>query len=95
MHTIAETSHSEEKDQDRTAPVRDAAVGAVLYGTGSMTLYVLLFCYDSELCRLAEAVNGGDKTLFFVPLLIAFAFSLVHGAFTGHFWELVGLKARR
>ena len=30
-----------------------------------------------------------------LPLLTAFVFSLAHGAFTGYFWEVLGVKARQ
>jgi hypothetical protein len=30
-----------------------------------------------------------------VPVAMAFLFSLVHGAFTGHFWDVLGIKARK
>jgi len=29
-----------------------------------------------------------------MPVAIALAFSLVHGAFTGYFWEVIGIKPK-
>lgn len=43
---------------------------------------------------LAQSTRRGDKRLFFVPIGIALLFSFVHGAFTGRFWDVLGLKAR-
>jgi hypothetical protein len=65
---------------------------AVAYGVASIALYVLLFVYADETVELARRTREGDKILFLVPIVIAFAFSFVHGAFTGHFWAAIGLK---
>jgi len=35
----------------------------------------------------------GNWLLVFLPILIAFAISYVHGAFTSNFWDSVGLRA--
>lgn len=60
----------------------------------SVALYALLFWFDEELLELAQSTRRGDKRLFFVPIGIALLFSFVHGAFTGRFWDVLGLKAR-
>lgn len=70
-------------------------VSTVGYGVLSTVLYVLLFMYSEQLNALAEATRNGDKIYALVPLVIAIVFSLVHGAFTGYFWELLGLKAKK
>jgi hypothetical protein len=31
---------------------------------------------------------------FIVPVIIAFIFSLVYGAFVSHFWDMLGVKAK-
>ncbi|HPB76848.1 MAG TPA: hypothetical protein PLY96_16565, partial [Chromatiaceae bacterium] len=33
--------------------------------------------------------------LFLIPVVVAFVFSYFHGAFTGHFWETLGLRAAK
>lgn len=68
---------------------------AILYGIGSLVLYFLLFLFNDEIRQMAEATSRGDKTLFFVPIIVALVFSLVHGAFTGYFWEALGLTAKK
>jgi len=61
----------------------------------SAVLYLLLFLYSDRLTELAQLTRSGDKLLALVPLAIAMVFSLVHGAFTGHFWDLLGLRAKK
>lgn len=63
-------------------------------GAASLALYLLLFHYADLLSELATATRQGDKIYVLVPMVIAFLFSLVHGAFTGHFWDVIGLKAK-
>lgn len=58
------------------------AVVAVLYG--------LLFVYEKDVIRLCR--EGGWSFLF--PVSVAFVFSIFHGAFTGMFWDVLGVKAR-
>jgi hypothetical protein len=67
-------------------------VKAVVYGAASLALYALLFVYADETVELARRTREGEKIWFLVPIAIAFAFSLVHGAFTGSFWEAIGLR---
>ncbi len=87
------------KPADKPAPKRTmlstATRYAILYGGLSLGLYILLFAFNDEIRHMAEATSRGDKTLFFVPIIIALVFSLVHGAFTGYFWEALGLKAKK
>jgi hypothetical protein len=66
---------------------------AVTYGVVSIALYVLLFVYADETVDLARRTREGERWLFIVPIVIAFVFSLVHGAFTGYFWDAIGFKA--
>jgi hypothetical protein len=63
-------------------------------GTASISLYVLLKLFSPELVQLAQATHAGSKDLFFVPILLALVFSFVHGAFTSHFWDVLGVKAK-
>lgn len=73
---------------------RRGAGTALALGTASSTLYGGLYAYSAELVELAEMTRDGERAWFVVPIAIAFLFSLVHGAFTGHFWDLLGLKAK-
>lgn len=75
-------------------PLSPAIRSALLTGTASVGLYILLYFFSQDIRHLAEATIHGDKGLFYVPIVIALLFSLVHGAFTGHFWDALGLKAK-
>jgi hypothetical protein len=61
------------------------------FGLTSAALYAMLYLFEDKVMELAA---HGDW-YFIVPILIAFAFSYVHGAFTGHFWEILGIKAKK
>ena len=67
-------------------------VRAASWGVGSLALYVLLYLYSDETIELAGRTREGEKIWFLAPIVIAFVFSLVHGAFTGYFWDAIGLK---
>ena len=70
-------------------------------GVASTGLYVLLFVFADRLPEIAAATRNGETpygialALALVPILIALVFSFVHGAFTGRFWDLLGLRAKR
>jgi hypothetical protein len=72
-----------------------ALVLTLVLGAGSAVLYLLLFLYSDRLTELARLTREGDKLYALVPLAVAMVFSLVHGAFTGHFWDLLGLRAKK
>lgn len=73
-----------------------ALVLTLVLGVSSAGLYFLLFLFADELTRLASANRDGKHQLYaFIPLAVALVFSLVHGAFTGHFWDLLGFRARK
>jgi hypothetical protein len=77
-------------------PAASPVVGmALALGAGSMVLYALLYRYSADLVQLAELTHQGHKAFFFVPIAVALVFSLIHGAFTGHFWDALGLKPKR
>lgn len=49
-----------------------------------------------ELCTAQGGImTEGNGWFVLVPILIAFAMSYVHGAFTGLFWDVLGLKAKK
>lgn len=66
---------------------------AVAYGLASAALYYALFAHADQFTEWARRTRAGEKALFLVPIVVAFVFSWVHGAFTGHFWEALGLRA--
>jgi hypothetical protein len=71
---------------------RESLAKAIAYGVASVALYLLLFIYADETVEMARRTREGERWLFLVPIAIAFAFSYVHGAFTGHFWDALGMK---
>ena len=62
----------------------------LLFGAISAFLYLALYALNEEI--LARSKAGGWN--FVIPIVIAFVFSLVHGNFTGQFWDLFGIKAK-
>lgn len=79
-----------------TKPPRARALSATLsLGAASLVLYLLLFHFADRLTEIARLARNGQAFYALVPLAIAMAFSFVHGAFTGHFWDLLGLRAKK
>jgi hypothetical protein len=72
-----------------------ALVITLVLGAASASLYVLLFFFSDRLTELARLTREGDKLYALVPLAVAMVFSFIHGAFTGHFWDLLGLRAKK
>ena len=64
----------------------------IVSGAASALCYTLLFAYQNEVMAAFTRTDGWYPVL---PLLTAFVFSLAHGAFTGYFWEVLGVKARQ
>ena len=64
-----------------------------LIATGTVTamLYALLFAFEKDVMASFTRTDGLYPLL---PVVAAFAFSLSHGAFTGYFWDALGVKAR-
>lgn len=79
----------------RMLMLRPRAWSAIGLGLLSLALYFALYLFNDDIRHIAEATNRGDKSLFLLPIAIAFVFSVVHGMFTDRFWEAVGLKAKR
>jgi hypothetical protein len=60
-------------------------------GAASGLCYFLLFANEKEVMAAFTRTDGWYPAL---PVLTAFVFSLVHGAFTGYFWDVMGVVAR-
>lgn len=69
---------------------RRVLLRTLIYGSGSVLLYLLLYLFHKPILEASQ--QGG--WYFVVPIGIAFIFSVVHGNFTGHFWDLFGIKAK-
>jgi hypothetical protein len=61
-----------------------------LFGAVTALLYVSLFAFEEQVMGLTKQ---GHWT-FIVPIAIAFLISYFHGAFTGGFWDVLGIKAK-
>lgn len=72
-----------------------ALAATLLLGAVSAGLYFLLFLYSDRLVELAAATRQGEQRYALIPIVIALVFSFIHGAFTGRFWELLGLRAKK
>ncbi len=64
---------------------------ATVYGTVSLALYFLLYFFEDSILEFTS--RGG--WYFIAPVAIAFVFSYFHGAFTSHFWDSLGIKAKK
>lgn len=83
-----------EPPRGKPFPFRPLAATLIL-GAASAGLYFLLFLFADRLTELAALTRDGQKLYALVPLAVAMVFSFVHGAFTGHFWDLLGLRAKK
>lgn len=73
-----------------------ALVLTLILGMATAGLYLLLYLFSEQLLELAAASRqDGHKLYALIPIAIALIFSFVHGAFTGHFWELLGFRAKK
>jgi hypothetical protein len=71
---------------------RKKPVGSmIITGLISIALYFLLL---SKQGVINDYISRGGMFAF-LPIAVAFIFSLVHGAFTSHFWTVLGIEAAR
>ncbi|MSO84883.1 MAG: hypothetical protein EXR02_04765 [Rhodospirillales bacterium] len=61
-------------------------------GAASLGLYGALYVFQFP---ILDSTSRGSGSATAAVVAIVFAFSVVHGAFTGHFWDTLGLKAKR
>jgi len=80
--------------QPSSGSTRRALVYTLALGLLSGALFTLLILSDQFLVELTVATRAGEKSYALVPIIIALVFSFVHGAFTGRFWDALGLRAR-
>jgi hypothetical protein len=73
---------------------RDRTLRRRFFGFGALSglLYMLLFLYAREVLAASSRTDG---LFFLVPIAIALVFSFVHGAFTGYFWQALGVRGVR
>lgn len=71
-------------------PSQRVLVQTLVYGAISLALYVCLYLFADSILEMSKQ----GRWYFILPIAIAFVFSLVHGNFTGQFWDLFGIKAK-
>lgn len=69
-----------------------AVAGMIATGMASATLYALVYLYEAEILQTFTRTDGW---YWMLPVVAAFVFSFVHGAFTGYFWEVLGVRPRQ
>ncbi len=74
-----------------TTTKKKALVSAIIFGALSIGLYALLFVKQD----LVNATFGKGGVYALLPIATAFAFSFVHGNFTGSFWSALGIEAAK
>jgi hypothetical protein len=76
-------------------PHKKPIAATLLFGIASVVMYTLLLMNSDLFVDWAERTIKGEKSLFLIPVVVAFVFSYFHGTFTGHFWETLGLRAAK
>jgi F0F1-type ATP synthase assembly protein I len=66
-------------------------IAMILTGIVSVALYAVLLA-KQDLVNNNFAKGG---LYAFLPIITAFVFSYFHGAFTGHFWTVLGIEAAK
>ncbi|MBI3575079.1 MAG: hypothetical protein HY083_05445 [Gammaproteobacteria bacterium] len=62
-----------------------------IFGSVALVLYFLLYLFEDPILALTS--RGG--WYFVGPVGLAFVVSYVHGNFTSHFWDMLGIKAKK
>ncbi len=63
----------------------------IVMGIISIALYAVLLAKQD----LVNSTFGKGGMYAFLPIITAFLFSYFHGAFTGHFWTVLGVEAAK
>ena len=62
------------------------------YGVGSFACYAALFMNEREVLATFTRTDGA---YWLLPVIVAFVISYFHGGFTGCFWEVLGVQAKK
>jgi hypothetical protein len=73
------------------APAKKPVLQMVLFGAVSLTAYIVLF--RNERLITTEYTMGGWHAAY--PVLTAFFFSFIHGAFASNLLSVLGLEAKK
>lgn len=63
----------------------------IVTGIITIILYTLLLTNQETI----NSYFGRGGIYAFLPIITAFIFSFVHGAFTGSFWTVLGVEAKK
>lgn len=64
----------------------------IYYGIGSAACYAALFSNEEQVLQHFTRTDG---MFWLLPVLTAFVISYFHGGFTGCFWDVLGVQARK
>jgi hypothetical protein len=70
---------------------RASVIRLAFFGVVTVLLYTLLFVLEEPIMAFIRRGHWA----FVLPIAIAFLVSYFHGAFTGGFWEVLGIKAKK
>lgn len=73
------------------ALTRTQLARSAVWGAASIAAYFLLYLFEEEIIALV----GRGGWYFLLPVATAFLFSYLHGTFTGYFWDILGIKAKK
>lgn len=72
--------------------VKKKPIGKMLaMGIISLAFYAVLLSKQ----EIANDYFSRGGMYAFLPIIVAFIFSFVHGSFTGNFWTVLGIEAAR
>ncbi len=72
--------------------VRKKPLGRMLFmGILSVALYAVLLLNQDTI----SSYFGRGGIYAFLPIITAFIFSFIHGSFTGDFWTVLGVEAKK
>jgi hypothetical protein len=74
-----------------TSSKKKPVAALIFMGAISIALYATLLL-KQDLINSTFAKGG---LYAFLPIITAFVFSYFHGAFTGHFWTVLGIEAAK
>ncbi len=74
-----------------TSGKKKPVVKMLVMGVLSIGLYAALLTHQD----MVNETFGKGSWYAFLPIVTAFAFSFVHGAFTGDFWTVLGIEAAK
>ena len=74
-----------------SSPRKRPVFKMALMGIFSVALYAVLLAKQD---LVSDYFTRGG-IFAFLPIAAAFLFSLIHGSFTGHFWTVLGIEAKK